>query len=102
MFSGCKGYRSSAPYQPVPSCAEELGSKMVAAPLKWIGAARRPPLASIAVLRGGGAALPTSTNLIGEKLCKQQIARTNFDVSGILAILRLLDEDDLFDIVSVV
>src|SRR5439155_18731189 len=44
--------------------------------------------------------LPTSTNLIGEELCKQQIARTKFDDSGIFATLRLVDEEDLFDVVS--
>jgi hypothetical protein len=44
--------------------------------------------------------LPNSSSVISEALCRQQIARTAFDISGIVAILRVLDEEDFFELVS--
>ena len=45
--------------------------------------------------------LPNSTLAIRQSLRTQEIARTEFGLSGIGAILRLLNEDDLFEIVSI-
>jgi hypothetical protein len=42
--------------------------------------------------------LPNSSRVLGEALCRQQIARTEFDISGIAAVLQLLVEEDLFEI----
>ena len=45
--------------------------------------------------------LPGTPHMISQSLHKERITRTEFDVSGIVAILKLLEEEDLFDIVSV-
>ncbi len=45
--------------------------------------------------------LPCTPHMISQSLHKEHITRTEFDVSGIVAILKLLEEEDLFDIVSV-
>jgi sigma-70-like protein len=46
-------------------------------------------------------ALPNSPQTIGQSLREQGIARTEFDVSSISAILRLLNEDEFFEVVSI-
>jgi hypothetical protein len=45
--------------------------------------------------------LPSSVSALGRSLHKQEITRTDFDVSGIGSAIRLLDEEDLFDIISI-
>ena len=39
--------------------------------------------------------------MLSRSLHKEHITRTEFDVSGIIAIMKLLEEEDLFDVVSV-
>ena len=46
-------------------------------------------------------ALPNSPRTIERALRRQEIARTEFDLSGIVAISRLLNEADLFETVSI-
>ncbi len=45
--------------------------------------------------------IPASTGAVGEELRKRQITRTKFDVSGITALLRLIEEDELFAIATI-
>ena len=45
--------------------------------------------------------LPGTPHMISQSLHKERITRTEFDVSGIVAILKLLEEEGLFAIVSV-
>ena len=45
--------------------------------------------------------LPNTPRALGQSLHGQRITRCDFDMSGIVAMLRLLDEEDLFDIVAI-
>ena len=45
--------------------------------------------------------LPRPPGAISDMLCENHISRTRFDITGLVALQRLLSEDDMFDVVSI-